>query len=438
MGVAFGDGVFVAVANTGIGNRVMRSINNGQNWTASTTTADNLWNSITYGNGLFVAVSSDGIGNRVMTSPTGETWTLQTSAADIAWDGVTYGNGLFVAVSNTGTGSRVMTSANGEIWDLRTTPGTNAWTSVTYGDGLFVAVSPTGIMTSPDGITWTAGPSAVNNTWNSVTYGYGLFVAVASTGTRDRAMYARAPILADLDVTDTATISGNISVGGYLSVGNTLSVGQTTRRINLSETSIQFSSNGVVDSSMTTIGAAANSGNGTGELVLTGRDYTYVGNTFNNGTNASTGIVRIQAYPLYPVITDAAQSIRQYALAERFWSGKAPRNTATPQTLQFWGNGNYGLYGTYSVQYMTKSGTFHNAVATCMRGTSGSPGNTNALNWQTISSITSGTTGLSISFGVVSNFIPQISFTNNTAVNAWFQVSAVVFDDATIHAEAAT
>jgi hypothetical protein len=57
-------------------------------------------------------------------------------------------------------------------------------------------------------------------------------------------------------------------------------------------------------------GAIANAGNGTGEFVLTGRDYT-----FNNGVNPSTGDVEIQAYPMYPVITDSAQSIRQYALA---------------------------------------------------------------------------------------------------------------------------
>jgi len=440
-GVAFGNGVFVAVANTGTGNRVMRSVNNGQNWTAVTTPADNVWNSVTYGNGLFVAVSSDGVGNRVMTSATGETWALQTSAADIAWDGVVYGNGLFVAVANTGTGSRVMTSPDGETWFVRTTPGTNAWTSVTYGDGLFVAVSATGVMTSPDGITWTAGPSASDNTWNSVVYGYGLFVAVASTGVQNRSMYAKAPILADLDVTDTATVAGNVSVGGSLLVGNTLSVGQVAGpRIDLRGNSIlYYSSTGAVDASMTTIGATANAGDGTGELVLVGRDYTYAGNIYNDGVNASTGIVRIQAYPLYPVITHPAQSIRQYAVAQRFWSGKVPRITASPgQRLQFWGNGNFPLYGTFSVQYMSKSGTFHNAVAMCFRGTVGSPGNTNALNWQTMSSNTSNTSGLSIAFGVVSNWVPQITFSNTTNVNAWFQVSAVVFDDAAIHDEAAS
>ena len=84
----------------------------GITWTIRTSAADNSWNGVTYGNGLFVAVAGTGTGNRVMTSPDGITWTIRTSAADNWWQGVTYGNGLFVAVAGagTGTGNRVMTS----------------------------------------------------------------------------------------------------------------------------------------------------------------------------------------------------------------------------------------------------------------------------------------------------------------------------------------
>ena len=436
--VAYGQGVFCAVADSGVGSRAMRSTNNGANWTSVTTPADNLWASICYGNGVFCAVSNDGVGNRVMTSPTGEVWTLRTSAADNAWESVCYGNNLFVAVASTGT-NRVMTSTNGTTWIQRATPGTHAWSSVAYGaGGLYVAVSPTAVMTSPDGIVWTAGENAVDNNWTGIAYGEGLYVCVSSTGTLNRVQYATGTNNADLIVSNSANVVGDVSVGGGLSVGNVLSVGQSSRSISLRNNSIQFFSNGVVDSSLTTVGATANVGNSSGELVLTGRDYVYAGTTYNNGNTASTGVVQIQAYPLYPVIPDGAQSIRQYALAQRFWSGRVPRNSASPQTLQFFGDGNYGLYGTYAVQYMTKSGTFHNAMAMCMRGSAGSPGNTNALTWQTLSSTTSGTTGLSIAFGAVSNFIPQISLTNTTNVNSWFQISAVVFDQSVLHGEAAT
>ena len=37
-------------------------------WTLRTSAADNSWFDVTYGNGLFVAVAGSGSGNRVMTS----------------------------------------------------------------------------------------------------------------------------------------------------------------------------------------------------------------------------------------------------------------------------------------------------------------------------------------------------------------------------------
>jgi hypothetical protein len=110
--VTYGNGIYVAVAGSGTGNRAMRSLD-GINWaTSSTVGLDNQWTSVTYGNGLFVAVSPDGAGNRVMTSPDGITWTGRTSAADNSWNSVTYGNGLFVAVGYTGTNDRVMISSS--------------------------------------------------------------------------------------------------------------------------------------------------------------------------------------------------------------------------------------------------------------------------------------------------------------------------------------
>ncbi len=189
--VTYGNGLFVATANTGTGNRVMTSPD-GINWTIRTSAADNSWWAVTYGNGLFVAVASSGAGNRVMTSPDGINWTVRTSAADNGWSGVTYGNGLFVAVAYTGTGNRVMTSPDGINWTIRTSAADNDWRDVTYGNGLFVAVTNTGtgnrVMTSPDGINWTLRTSAADNSWVGGTYGNGLFVAVASSGAGNRVM----------------------------------------------------------------------------------------------------------------------------------------------------------------------------------------------------------------------------------------------------------
>ncbi|NTW31597.1 MAG: DUF2510 domain-containing protein [Bacteroidetes bacterium] len=189
--------IYNAAGNVGIGTStpgeklevVGNIVSKGTLWTSRTSAANNSWQSVTYGNGLFVAVASDGTGNRVMTSPDGINWTIRTSAANNDWYSVTYGNGLFVAVASSGTNNKVMTSTDGIIWTLRTTPSEGIWTSVTYGNGMFVAVGISGtVMTSPDGIIWTSGTSASTNNWRCVTYGNGMFVAVSYDGTGNRVM----------------------------------------------------------------------------------------------------------------------------------------------------------------------------------------------------------------------------------------------------------
>ena len=189
--VTYGNSLYVAVANSGTGSRVMTSPD-GVNWTSRTSAADNNWTSVTYGNGLFVAVANSGTGNRVMTSPDGITWTSRNSALNNSWSSITYGNGLFVAVANGGIGNMVMTSPDGIVWTSRSASAVYSWNSVTFGNGLFVAVSSTGtgyrVMTSSDGITWTNRTTPVNNNWVGVTYGNGLFVAVSNTGTGNRVM----------------------------------------------------------------------------------------------------------------------------------------------------------------------------------------------------------------------------------------------------------
>ncbi len=213
--VTYGNGLFVAVAENGydtdVGKRVMTSTD-GITWTAHETPFVNLddgfdgevpvhsaWGSVAYGNGLFVAVAWDGP-DRVMTSPDGVTWTARTTPVNSSnsWQSVTYGNGLFVAVTEDETNRQVITSSDGVTWTAQETPFVdvvdgddryNWWYSVTYGAGLFVAVATSGdnrAMTSTDGITWTARDAADDRNWGSVTYGNGLFVAVnPNTGPSD-------------------------------------------------------------------------------------------------------------------------------------------------------------------------------------------------------------------------------------------------------------
>lgn len=182
--VVYGNGLFVAVAFDGTGNRVMTSPD-GITWTSRTSAADNAWQNVTYANGLFVAVSADGA-NRVMTSPDGITWTSRSAAAPNQWNEVAYGNGLFVAVAASGVGNRVMTSPDGITWTSRTSAADNGWQAVVFGNGLFVTVANTGsgnrVMTSNDGITWTIRASASDKNWLDVAYGNGLFAAISYGG----------------------------------------------------------------------------------------------------------------------------------------------------------------------------------------------------------------------------------------------------------------
>lgn len=78
--------------------------------TLRASAADYEWNGVAYGNGVFVAVASTGTGRVMRSTDNGVTWTLQTGAVDNAWHGITYANGLFVVVGGgTGSGNRVMT-----------------------------------------------------------------------------------------------------------------------------------------------------------------------------------------------------------------------------------------------------------------------------------------------------------------------------------------
>jgi hypothetical protein len=130
----------------------------GINWTTRTSAADNNWVSVCWSAelGLFVAVSETGTGNRVMTSPNGINWTIRTTPNDNNWVSVCWSAelGIFVAVSETGTGDRVLTSPNGINWTIRTSAADNNWVSVCWSPelGLFVAVASTGtgnrVMTS--------------------------------------------------------------------------------------------------------------------------------------------------------------------------------------------------------------------------------------------------------------------------------------------------
>lgn len=224
-GIAYGNGIFVAVANNGGSDDVMYS-SDGVTWTGVSSGITNQWTSITYGNGVFVAVAESGVGNRVMTSVNGATWTARTSAGDFAWSSVTYGDGLFVAVAGGGSGTtQVMTSPTGTTWTIRNTPASQAdftWACVAYGNNTFVAVASTSgtgnrAMTSPDGITWTARNTANDYQWFGLAFGGTKFVAVAYNGIAEACMTSEDGITWTERVTPTDSWR-NVTYGNALFV----------------------------------------------------------------------------------------------------------------------------------------------------------------------------------------------------------------------------
>ena len=206
-GVAYGNGKFVAVADTATGSNEIMTSSDGITWSACVSTscgnaAAYQWAGIAFGNGVFVAVSRTpsptygGTGtttNGVMYSSDGITWNTGPShisgvTAANPWRAITFGNGKFVAVAGCIYGNcvtnGVMTSTNGSSW----TAGTNtakAWQGVTYGNGTFVAVSADTTssggtaMTSTNGTSWTTQTTPGVHSWYSVAYGNSTFVAVA-------------------------------------------------------------------------------------------------------------------------------------------------------------------------------------------------------------------------------------------------------------------
>jgi hypothetical protein len=95
-GVAYGNGIFVAVAFTGA---IIRSIDNGVSWTSVTSGTSNDLNCVAYGNGYFYAVGADGL---IIKSTNGTSWSAETSnVVDNLW-GIDYGNGYFVATGENG------------------------------------------------------------------------------------------------------------------------------------------------------------------------------------------------------------------------------------------------------------------------------------------------------------------------------------------------
>lgn len=182
-GIAFGGGIFVAIAGEEDANNfsIARSID-GQLWTMSAAASDESWNAIAFGiyNGVdtFVAVSAfPSVTDSTQYSTNGGfSWTAVNSAEANSWRAIAFGDGSFVAVSSDGT-NRVMRSTDDGVTWTAISVAASAWQDITYGGGVYVAVASDGniMRSTDDGLTWTA-QGANSNQLSGLAYGNGVFV----------------------------------------------------------------------------------------------------------------------------------------------------------------------------------------------------------------------------------------------------------------------
>jgi len=167
--VAYGNGIYVAVAN---GGTAAATSTDGISWTPRTLPEGAEWNSIQYGLGRFVAVAqSDSTVTNIVSSTDGITWALASVPSGLI--GLAYGNNRFVAIAGGYVGANTSYySTDGLTWSTAQTITTANWSGITYAQGLFMAVaSGTGsILTTEDGITWTTQSIGGSSTWAAVSF----------------------------------------------------------------------------------------------------------------------------------------------------------------------------------------------------------------------------------------------------------------------------
>jgi hypothetical protein len=129
---------------------------------------------IAFGNGKYVAVGTAGT---IITSTDGVKWSAGSSGITEDIISVVWGKDKYVAVSKDTT---ILYSFDGIAWD--TILFHNIFRAVTWGNNLFVALGNYGqILTSPDGISWTERASNNYDSYMSAIWTGTKFVVVGSS-----------------------------------------------------------------------------------------------------------------------------------------------------------------------------------------------------------------------------------------------------------------
>ena len=179
-GVAYGNGVYVAVGNDGY----TAYSSDGTNWSTPVQVGTNSWYSITFANGKFVSVGNTGY---TTTTTDGQTWTTPTQISEVPdrLQQVRYGNGVFCAASWSNV---TAASADGLTWTKSSNTGYRLG-AVVYDGSQFVILGGISrgdglIYTSPDGLTLTrtATISDLGNNPGAISYGNGVYIASNESG----------------------------------------------------------------------------------------------------------------------------------------------------------------------------------------------------------------------------------------------------------------
>jgi hypothetical protein len=154
---------------------------------------------VAYGNGVFVAVGDayiDGVDNIcIHTSTDGISWTpRQITSLNDSLRSVIFANNLFIAtgIDNASGYPVIRTSLDGTTWDNWTPPG-NWVSNVAYGNEKFIAFcqpDPVAVYKSTDGVNWAMDGTATGvngyiGPVHQVVYGNGMFVAIGSGDRND-------------------------------------------------------------------------------------------------------------------------------------------------------------------------------------------------------------------------------------------------------------
>jgi hypothetical protein len=130
--VAYGNNTFLAVGESGT-NRAMTSPD-GVTWTISPTAPANQFYEVAFGDGVFAAVAIGGTAQKSAFTADGQTWNpvATPSPGTQLWSSVAYGNGKFLAVgyssSNVPDGSMISSCTPAQAPQTPTSPVGPAYT----------------------------------------------------------------------------------------------------------------------------------------------------------------------------------------------------------------------------------------------------------------------------------------------------------------------